>query len=91
MTFTATLPTEPGLYRHRWNSPLGELKEQTLFVGYTNARMQKMQGFEPNPYMPRKLKCCPPDAYLHADRLTPAEWGGWWEPLTYNAELRGVP
>lgn len=84
MTFTATLPTEPGLYRHRWNSHLGELKEQILFVGYTNARMPKMQGLEPNKYMPRKLKCCQPNQYLHADRLTPAEWGGWWERMTHN-------
>ena len=90
MTFTTTLPTEPGLYRHRWNSPLGELKEQTLFVGYTNARMPKMQGLEPNKYMPRKLKCCLPDQNLHADRLTPAEWGGWWERMTYNDNVTGL-
>lgn len=78
MTFTSTLPTEPGLYRHRWDFK-GELREQTLFVGYTNIDAPMLQGTEPNAYMPRKLKCCRPDQYLHADRLTAAEWGGWWQ------------
>jgi hypothetical protein len=78
VTFTSQLPTEPGLYRHRWDFK-GEMREQTLFVGYTNATAPKLQGTQPNAYMPRKLKCCRPEEHLHADRLTPAEWGGWWE------------
>jgi hypothetical protein len=45
-------------------------------LGYTNARAPRLQGSEPNAYMPRKLKCCKPDEHLHADRLSPKEWGG---------------
>ena len=77
MEYTATLPTEVGLYRHRWDFR-GQMREQVLFVGYTNARAPRLQGSEPNAYMPRNLKCCKPDEHLHADRLTPKEWGGWW-------------
>lgn len=80
--YTATLPTEVGLYRHRWIDVRGVMREQVLFVGYTNASAQKLQGSEPNAYMPRKLKCCDPKHNLHADRLTPAEWGGWWMRVT---------
>jgi len=78
MNFIADLPKSPGTYRHRWIDHAGRMKEQTLFVGYTNARAPLLQGTEPNAYMPRKLKCCQPEEYLHADRLTPEEWGGWW-------------
>ena len=82
------LPTEVGLYRHRWDFR-GQMREQVLFVGYTNARAPRLQGSEPNAYMPRKLKCCKPDEHLHADRLTPKEWGGWWARIeTPNAEIR---
>lgn len=80
MAFTATLPKEVGLYRHRWDM-LGQMREQTLFVGYTNAGSPRLQGDRPNDYMPLKLKCCQPHEHLHADRLTPAEWGGWWERI----------
>ena len=75
--YTKKLPTEVGLYRHRWDF-FGQMREQVLFVGYTNARAPRLQGSEPNAYMPRKLKCCKPDEHLHADRLSPKEWGGWW-------------
>ena len=34
MKFTTRLPDKPGLYRHRWDFR-GQMKEQTLFVGYT--------------------------------------------------------
>ena len=77
--FSEKLPTEVGLYEHRWVNNFGEMKEQVLFVGYTNAGAKKLQGDAPMPYMPKKLKCCKPDEYLHADRLTPAQWGGWWQ------------
>ena len=77
MEYTAKLPTEVGLYRHRWDVR-GQMREQVLFVGYTNVRAPRLQGSEPNAYMPRNLKCCKPDEHLHADRLTPKEWGGWW-------------
>lgn len=77
MEYTAKLPTEVGLYRHRWDFR-GQMREQVLFVGYTNVRAPRLQGSEPNAYMPRNLKCCKPDEHLHADRLTPKEWGGWW-------------
>ena len=77
MEYTATLPTEVGLYRHRWDFR-GQMREQVLFVGYTNARAPRLQGSEPNSYMPRTLRCCKPDEHLHADRMTPQEWGGWW-------------
>ena len=87
MSFTADLPKSPGTYRHRWIDHAGRMKEQTLFVGYTNAMAPLLQGTEPNAYMPRKLKCCPPEGYLHADRLTPEEWGGWWEHMTPNCSL----
>lgn len=80
MTYTATLPKDVGLYRHKWDCR-GELREQVLFVGYTNAAAPKLQGRTPNDYMPRKLKACRPDEHLHADRLTPEEWGGWWERI----------
>lgn len=60
----------------------GLMREQVLFVGYVNARAPLMQGSTPNAIMPRKLRCCKPTEYLHADRLTPEEWGGWWERLT---------
>lgn len=86
MEYTAKLPTEVGLYRHRWNFR-GQMREQVLFVGYTNVRAPRLQGSEPNAYMPRKLKCCKPDEHLHADRLTPKEWGGWWARIeTPNAD-----
>lgn len=78
MEYTATLPTEVGTYRHRRSDARGTLREQVLFVGYTNASAPRLQGDRPNDYMPRKLKCCWPDEHLHVDRLTPAEWGGWW-------------
>ena len=78
MEYTATLPTEVGTYRHRWQGVFGTLMEQVLFVGYTNALAPLLQGTEPNAYMPRKLKCCRPNEHLHADKLTPEEWGGWW-------------
>lgn len=89
MNFIADLPKSPGTYRHRWIDRSGRMKEQTLFVGYTNARAPLLQGTEPNAYMPRKLKCCPPEEYLHADRLTPEEWGGWWEHVTPNGLVTG--
>ena len=76
MSFTADSPKIPGTYRHRWIDHAGRMREQTLFVGYTNARARLLQGTEPNVYMPRKLRCCPPEGYLHADRLTPEECGG---------------
>lgn len=81
MTFTASTPTDVGLYRHRWDFR-GQMREQVLFVGYVNARAPLMQGSTPNALMPRKLRCCKPTEHLHADRLTPEEWGGWWERLT---------
>lgn len=86
--FSAQTPTAPGLYRHRWDFR-GQMKEQTLFVGYTNIKAERLQGTEPNPYMPRNLKCCKPDENLHADRLTPKEWGGWWAALPSNQTLTG--
>ena len=90
MEYTATLPTEVGLYRHRWDFR-GQMREQVLFVGYTNVRAPRLQGSEPNAYMPRNLKCCKPDEHLHADRLTPKEWGGWWARIeTPNARLSGA-
>ena len=85
MTFTKTLPTEVGLYRHRWEFR-GEMREQLLFVGYTNASAPKLQGDKPNDYMPRRLRCCPPLENLHVDRMMPAEWGGWWEPAPPTGE-----
>ena len=86
MEYTAKLPTEVGLYRHRWDFR-GQMREQVLFVGYTNVRAPRLQGSEPNAYMPRNLKCCKPDEHLHADRLTPKEWGGWWARIeTPNAQ-----
>lgn len=89
MEYTAKLPTEVGLYRHRWDFR-GQMREQVLFVGYTNVRAPRLQGSEPNAYMPRNLKCCKPDEHLHADRLTPKEWGGWWARIeTPNAEITG--
>ena len=78
MEYTAKLPTDVGLYRHRWDFR-GQMREQVLFVGYVNATAPLNQGLVPNRYMPKKLRCCQPDEYLHADRLTPAEWGGWWQ------------
>ncbi len=89
MEYTAKLPTEVGLYRHRWDFR-GQMREQVLFVGYTNVRAPRLQGSEPNAYMPRNLKCCKPDEHLHADRLTPKEWGGWWARIeTPNPQLSG--
>ena len=88
MAYTTTLPTEVGAYRHRYIDVSGRMREQVLFVGYTNASAPRLQGDRPNGYMPRKLKCCQPHQHLHADRLTPAEWGGWWERLeTHLDEL----
>ena len=55
MEYTAKLPTEVGLYRHRWDFR-GQMREQVLFVGYTNARAPRLQGSEPNAYMPRKWR-----------------------------------
>jgi hypothetical protein len=81
MEYTATLPAEVGTYRHRWCC-LGQIREQVLFVGYTNASAPKMQGSKPNDFMPRRLKCCQPHENLHADRLTPAEWGGLWAKIS---------
>lgn len=90
MEYTAKLPTEVGLYRHRWDFR-GQMREQVLFVGYTNVRAPRLQGSEPNAYMPRNLKCCKPDEHLHADRLTPKEWGGWWARIeTPNAKVSGA-
>lgn len=92
MVYKSSLPTEVGTYRHRWPDEHGTLLEQVLFVGYTNASAPKLQGSAPNAYMPRKLKCCRPDEHLHADRLTPAEWGGWWERIeTPNDGTKGPP
>ena len=91
MEYTAKLPTEVGLYRHRWDFR-GQMREQVLFVGYTNVRAPRLQGSEPNAYMPRNLKCCKPDEHLHADRLTPKEWGGWWARIeTPNAANNRPP
>ena len=91
MEYTATLPTEVGTYRHRWSDARGTLREQVLFVGYTNDSAPRWQGDRPNDYMPRKLKCCRPDEHLHADRLTPAEWGGWWARIeTPNDKIIGA-
>ena len=86
MAYTTTLPTEVGAYRHRYIDVSGRMREQVLFVGYTNASAPRLQGDRPNGYMPRKLKCCQPHQHLHADRLTPAEWGGWWERLETHLE-----
>jgi hypothetical protein len=86
MEYTAKLPTEVGLYRHRWDFR-GQMREQVLFVGYTNVRAPRLQGSEPNAYMPRNLKCCKPDEHLHADRLTPKEWGGWWARIETPNEV----
>ena len=80
-SFTAGLPKSVGLYAHRFIYVTGIMKEQILFVGYTDASMPLLQGNEPNKYMPRKLKCCPPDEHLHAGRLTPEQWGGWWKRI----------
>ena len=55
MEYTAKLPTEVGLYRHRWDFR-GQMREQVLFVGYTNVRAPRLQGSEPNAYMPRNLR-----------------------------------
>ena len=77
--FTENLPENVGLYNHRWIDNRGEMREQVLFVGYTNANKDKLQGDEPMPYMPKKFKCCKPEEHLHTDRLTPEQWGGWWE------------
>ncbi len=85
MTFTTKLPTKVGAYRHRWVDANGNVVEQVLFVGYTNARAPLLQGSKPNDYMPWKLKCCKPDQYLHADRLEPKEWGGQWELIENEA------
>ena len=60
MTYSTQLPTEVGTYRHRWDFK-GQMREQVLFVGYVNASAPRLQGREPNSYMPRKLRCCPPD------------------------------
>ena len=91
MIFIADLPKSPGTYQHRWIDAAERMIEQTLFVGYTNARAPRLQGTEPNAYMPRNLKCCKPDEHLHADRLTPKEWGGWWARIeTPNAALTGL-
>ena len=49
MEYTAKLPTEVGLYRHRWDFR-GQMREQVLFVGYTNVRAPRLQGSEPNAY-----------------------------------------
>lgn len=77
MEYTQDLPTEVGTYRHRWIFR-GQIREQVLFVGYTNASAPKLQGSRPNPYMPHKLKCCRPEEHLHTDRLTTRQWGGLW-------------
>jgi len=79
MAYTEQLPTEVGTYRHRYVDVSLTMSEQVLFVGYTNASAPRLQGDKPNAYMPRKLKCCKPNKHLHADCLTPEEWGGWWE------------
>lgn len=81
MVYKTTLPTEVGTYQHRWVDMRGIMREQVLFVGYTNVRAPKLQGSTPNAYMPYKLRCCKPHEYLHTDRLTPAEWGGWWKQV----------
>lgn len=86
MTFTTQLPEDVGLYRHRWDFK-GQMREQVLFVGYTNASAPNLQGARPNRYMPWELKCCAPHENLHADRLTPAEWGGWWERITADLPI----
>lgn len=83
MTYTKVLPTKVGTYRMRWVDARGCMREQVLFVGYTNASAQRLQGDIPNKYMPYKLKCCQPHEHLHSERLTLEEWGGWWE----NVEL----
>ena len=86
--YSATLPTKVGTYRHRWQDARGVMQEQVLFVGYTNARAPRLQGATPNAYMPHKLKCCQLHEHLHADRLTPAEWGGWWWRIeTHNTAV----
>ncbi|MFZ3117255.1 MAG: hypothetical protein WA159_02960 [Variovorax sp.] len=77
ISFSTQYPMIPGIYRHRWTYH-GKIKEHVLFVGYTNAMAFKLQGTCPNQYMPRKLKCCKLDENLHADRLSPEEWGGEW-------------
>jgi len=79
--YTKTLPAAPGIYMHRWIDPAGAMREQRLFVGYTNASAARLQGTSPNAYMPKRLRCCRVEENLHADRLTPAEWGGWWSRL----------
>lgn len=87
MAYTKTPPTEVGTYRHRWDFK-GEMREQVLIVGYTNVNAPRLQGHRPNDYMPRKLRCCRPHEHLHTDRLTPAEWGGYWERFeTHNAVI----
>jgi len=78
-SFTVELPKTVGLYAHRFIDVMGKMREQMLFVGFTNASVPLLQGSEPNKYMPRNLKCCPPDEHLHADRLTPEQWSGWWK------------
>ena len=75
--YSATLPTTPGLYDHQWVFH-GQLKSQQLFVGYINGAEPRWQGTKPGDWTPRILKCCPPDEYLHNDRLTPEDWGGLW-------------
>lgn len=81
MAFSDKLPTKPGMYRHRWIDPSGVMKEQELFVGYTNTTAPKLQGEYPMNRLQKKMRCCRPEEHLHADRLTPKEWGGWWEPI----------
>jgi hypothetical protein len=78
MDWTTEVPKQLGLYRHRCKFLN---RERMLFVGYVNDRFSKWQGTEKaDPW--QRLKCCKPDEYLHADRLTPTEWGGeWFGPL----------
>ena len=79
--YTETVPTKPGLYNHRWIDPRGQMKEQVLFVGWVTTRKPLWQGAK-KPKYGFEMKCCKPDERLHADRLTPKQWGGFWEPLS---------
>jgi len=79
--WTKDLPTVPGLYRHHWSAAhTGERQEQLLYVGYVDASMPKLQGTRPSMGV-SVLRCCPQDECLHADRLTPKQWGGWWSKV----------
>jgi len=88
MSFSKILPTKPGTYNHRWSNMRGDVMSQTLFVGWVDPQADKNQGTI-RPTYAVNMKCCRPEQHLHADRLTPLEWGGEWEapPNAQNHQL----